>query len=220
MGVYFAKNWVCISTLQVQPRLIAVIGTGKTIMTLGLILATLSQLPRPAESILDPRPVLTPLSFRHFPTADDAQARSRLLQGTTAKRRKQTALAEPSTIPSLLEHLLHYCAVHPDAVGLRHRQEQLEQFGLWKPLTRNSPFYHHYEVAIPEVSRSRRKESNPGPRVMHLSSGTIVLVPDNLFYQWKNEIMKHCHGGLRVLEVNSRPLPSASELASDYDVSC
>lgn len=135
------------------------------------------------------------------------------------KRRKQAALAEPSVIPSLLEHLLHYCAVKPDAVGLRHRQDEVEQRGLWKLLARNSPFYHHYEVAIPEVSRSRRKEKNPGPRVMYLSPGTIVLVPDNLFYQWRNEIMKHCHSTLRVLEVTSRPLPSASELASDYDVS-
>ena len=187
-------------------------------MILGLILVTLSQLPQPAESILDPRPVLTPLSFRHFPTADAVQARARLLQGTTPRRGRQTALGEPSEIPSLLEHLLHYCAMHPDAVGLRRRQEQLEQYGLWKPLIRNRPFYHHYEVAIPEVSRSRRKEINPGPRNMYLSPGTIVLVPDNLFYQWRNEIMKHCHGGLRVLEVTSRPLPSAAELASDYDV--
>lgn len=186
-------------------------------MILGLILATLSQLPRPAESILDPRPVLTPLSFRHFPTAVDAQARARLLQDSTAKRRKQTALPEPSVIPSFLEHLLAYCAVRLDAVGLRNRQDELEQY-LVDLLARNIPFYHHYEVAIPEVSRSRRKEKNPGPRVMYLSPGTIVLVPDNLFYQWKNEIMKHCHTGFRLLEVTGRPLPHAFELASKYDV--
>ncbi|KZT69833.1 hypothetical protein DAEQUDRAFT_726146 [Daedalea quercina L-15889] len=194
------------------------LGTGKTIMTLGLILATLSQLPSPAESILDPRPVLTPLSFRHFPTADEAQARARLLQGNTAKRRKQAAQAESPIIPSLVEHLLHYCAVHPGAVDLRRHQETLEQYGLWKPLIRNSPFYHHYEIAIPEVSRSKRKENNPGPRVMYLSSGTIVLVPDNLFHQWKSEIMKHCHDVLCVLEVTNRKLPPAAELASKYDI--
>ncbi|KAH9832900.1 P-loop containing nucleoside triphosphate hydrolase protein [Rhodofomes roseus] len=196
------------------------LGTGKTIMILGLILATRNQLSSPAESILDPRPVLTPLSLRHFPTGEEAQARERLLQGRGSSARLHTHAnrAEPNTIPSLVEHLLHYCAVRPDAVQLWQHQEQLEQRDLWKPIIRNSPFYHHYEVAIPGVSRSKRKESNPGPRVMYLSAATIVLVPDNLFHQWKGEIMKHCHDVLRVLEVTSRKLPHAAKLASDYDI--
>ncbi|TFY64960.1 hypothetical protein EVJ58_g2267 [Rhodofomes roseus] len=140
------------------------LGTGKTIMILGLILATRNQLSSPAESILDPRPVLTPLSLRHFPTGEEAQARARLLQGRGSSARLHTHAnrAEPNTIPSLVEHLLHYCAVRPDAVQLWQHQEQLEQRDLWKPIIRNSPFYHHYEVAIPGLSRSKRKESNRG----------------------------------------------------------
>ncbi|KAH9928097.1 uncharacterized protein B0H18DRAFT_954095 [Fomitopsis serialis] len=186
------------------------LGTGKTIMTLGLILSTRSQLPSPAESILDPRPVLTPLSFRHFPTADETQARTRLLQGSSAKRRKQAAKAGPPGIPSLVEHLLHYCA-------LREHQDALEQYGLWKPLVRNSPFYHHYEIAIPEVSRAKRKESNPGPRVMYSARRRSWWSRTTYSISGRG-IMKHCHDVLRVLEVNSRKLPRAAELASNYDI--
>ena len=40
-------------------------------MTLSLILSTLNQLSAPEESIVDDRSVMTPLSFRHFPSPED-----------------------------------------------------------------------------------------------------------------------------------------------------
>ncbi|CCM03805.1 uncharacterized protein FIBRA_05953 [Fibroporia radiculosa] len=192
------------------------LGTGKTVMMLALILATLDQISSPEEAVYDPRPVLTPLSYRHFPTAEPATSRRRMAQGGNTKRSDHES---PTRIPSLVEFLLHYCRTRPDGLHLRDYQDRLEQQRLWKPLMHNNPFYHHYNSLNPEVIRSNRRQINPGPKVMYLSSATLVVVPMNLFNQWKNEIMKHCHDTLRVLEARTGvALPSAQQLATKYDL--
>jgi hypothetical protein len=186
-------------------------------MMLALILATLDQIPSPEEAVYDPRPVLTPLSYLHFPTIEPVAARRRIAQGGNARRVDRDS---PTRIPSLIEFMLHYCRTHPNGLNLRDHQESLEQRRLWKPLMRNSPFYHHYNSLNQEVTRSNRRQTNPGPKVMYLSSATLVIVPMNLFNQWKNEIMKHCDDTLRVLEARTGvALPPAYRLATKYDVS-
>ncbi|GBE90165.1 hypothetical protein SCP_1900140 [Sparassis crispa] len=190
------------------------LGTGKTVMMLGLILATLNQLPCPEESILDERPILTPLSLRHFPSPECVLARKRLSSG-----HKSNKLKTSGEIPSLVELLVHYCRVQPDGLRIRESQDELEQRRLWAPIIRNTPFYFQFDVPIDEDARPRRRKVDPGPKVMYLSTATLVIVPANLLAQWENETMKHCHDVLRLLALDSRkPIPCASELASNFDI--
>ncbi|PCH37686.1 hypothetical protein WOLCODRAFT_95637 [Wolfiporia cocos MD-104 SS10] len=198
------------------------LGTGKTIMMLGLILSTLDELPAPEDSDRNFRPVMTPLAFRHFNTANCVAARDRFHIGNG---RKQSRLQQSSSqkIPSLVELLLDYCRCHPENLQLRQHQESLEQRRLWTPLMLNNPFYHHYELdpdMIPvQRARSRRRETELRPRTILLSCGTLVIVPKNLFHQWRGEVMKHCLDQIRVLEIQTgSKLPEASVLASQYDI--
>ncbi|KDQ61066.1 hypothetical protein JAAARDRAFT_32059 [Jaapia argillacea MUCL 33604] len=189
------------------------LGTGKTVMILSLVLATLDQLPSPEESILDPRTVLTPLSFRHFPFAAQSAARKSL------QRRKGKARdAEERQIPSLVEILLNYIRVSPEKIGLRYQEEELEDRQLWDAIAANSPFYLHFNVDTAET-RSRSQAANPGPRRVYLSSATLIIVPPNLLGQWDREILKHCDSTLRVLVMRPRmALPRVTDLASKYDI--
>lgn len=193
-------------------------------MMLALILSTLDQLPSPEESILDPRPVLTPLAFRHFPGPEFVEARSRISQGSGSgpserRPKKKGRDVHSGQFPSLVETLLHYCRTQPGRLDLRNAQELLQERHLWRPLVRNVPFYHHYELAFPEAARSRRGSASLGPKMMFLSGATLVVVPNNLFHQWRAEIMKHCYDVLRILEVRNdkMDLPRPDGLAS-YDV--
>jgi hypothetical protein len=184
-------------------------------MILALILSTLDQLPSPEESILDTRPVMTPLAFRTFPSADFITARKR------ANRRQNNNVQSPRpTVPSFVELLLHHIRVSPDSLGARQYEEELEDRQLLHLLRANTPFYHHYDVELDGNERSRRKQSYPGPRLVYLTTASLVVVPPNLVAQWNNEILKHCLSGLRVLVIkNKTQMPRAKALASDYDVS-
>lgn len=182
-------------------------------MILALVLATLDQLPSPEESILDTRPVMTPLAFRNFPSADFIAARKRVI-----KRQSVNALMP---CPSLVELLLHHIRVSRERLGARLYEEALELHPkLLRLLRYNAPFYHHYEVDPAENLRSRRKQARPGPRLMYLTNASLIIVPSNLVAQWNNEILKHCLSGLRVLVLKSTTqMPQAKVLASNYDVS-
>jgi hypothetical protein len=184
-------------------------------MILALVLSTIDQLPSPEESILDTRPVMTPLAFRTFPSADFIAARKRAI-----RRQKDNVLATGPRVPSLVELLLHHLRVSPELVGTRQYEEELEDRRLLHLLQHNTPFYHHYDVELVENERSRRKQSHPGPRLVYLTAASLIVVPPNLVAQWDSEILKHCRSGLRVLVLKSKTkLPQAKALASDYDVS-
>ncbi len=98
-------------------RLTQIIGTGKTVMTLTLIMATLHQLSAPEESMIDVRPVLTPLSLRYFPSGEMAAARDRLMR---SRRQKSTNIPTLG-VPSLPELLLHQMCTKPDETVWEHR---------------------------------------------------------------------------------------------------
>lgn len=184
-------------------------------MILGLVLATLDQLPTPEESILDPRPVLTPLSLRHFPSVTYEDARAKFGQGP---RRRLLPKPENPRVPPLTELLLDFCRLNPAATQTRKNRSVLKARNMWKAYKANAPFYHHYEEEPFEDARTSRKpKDGKGPRTMYLSAATLVLVPPNLMNQWANEMNKHCKSGLRRYIATEEKLPPARQLAS-YDV--
>ncbi|KAH8099642.1 hypothetical protein BXZ70DRAFT_942710 [Cristinia sonorae] len=188
------------------------LGTGKTIMTLALVLSTLDQLPEAKASLKGDQSVLTPLSVRAFRRSEDVNART---EGVGRAHRSQP-------IPSLREHLVHYCRVNPDGLNLRQAMdsESLLNKTLVDALEHNVPFCLHYdEDPVPyPTGRSVRRKAIP-PRLTYLSSATLIIVPPNLLYQWKGEIDKHCEDWLRVLVVrDNKALTSSKILATKYDV--
>ncbi|KAG2131300.1 uncharacterized protein EDB93DRAFT_1178490 [Suillus bovinus] len=191
------------------------LGTGKTVMVLGLILATINQLSHPEESLLDYRPVMSPLAYRTFPADEYHNARRR------AGMHKSLAL-DVTHVPSLVEILLHRIRTWGDKVDTRSHEERLEASNLWHLLQANTPFYHHYLVKshMHGLGPSRTRDRvSAYPRLMHLTTATLVVVPVNLLGQWGMEILKHCHSTLRYLIVRqTTKIPSAKVLASDYDV--
>jgi len=183
-------------------------------MILALVLTTIDQLPSPEESILDTRPVMTPLAFRSFPSAEFLAARKRV-----TRRQNDIMLPLGPRVPSLVELLLHHIQVSPESLGARQYEEDLEVRNLLHLLQNNTPFYHHYDVELAGNERSRRKQSHPGPRLVYLTTASLIVVPANLVAQWDSEILKHCRSGLRVLVLKSKTqMPRARALASDYDV--
>ena len=192
-------------------------GTGKTCIVLGLIMATKYQLSSPEEHMWDEaeRPILTPLAFRHFSTPQFQRARQ------VARVKDQTTV-----FPSLVEILTHFIRAYPELIdppGFNGSLKERLPDHLWESLMENHPFYHVFE-RTPENASPRRKGVDRGPRKVYLTSATLVIVPRAILEQWNAEINKHCEGGtIRHLSLDTgpkaRPMPSPQELASMYDVS-
>ncbi|KAJ7578523.1 hypothetical protein C8J56DRAFT_968195 [Mycena floridula] len=196
------------------------LGTGKTVMILGLILSTLKTLSTPEPSIIDTRPVMTPCSFRHWPSGQFSDTRDRFLRGKKSKIPKSHI-----RVPSLREILIHRLVTFPvsdipDSNNEDSFQAKFELTQFPEIARTNVPFYLHYGGDEPvDSQRVRRKDTKPGPRVMYLTSATLILVPQNLLGQWDREIKKHCEAPLRVLVVRSQQaMPAAKVLAVDYDI--
>jgi hypothetical protein len=208
----------------ILPFLTIYIGTGKTVMMIGLILATRSQISLPEQSTDDERAALTPLAFRYFPSGNFASARGRFYRGPG-----QLALEKPETrVPSLVELLLHHYRISPhcdvpdrnQSERTIEKQDRVQSLPLANALHANAPFYYHFLAEPHNLKRTKRNGCALGPRIMYLTSATLVIVPPNLLSQWDREITKHCAMPLRVLIVRSKtPLPGVRDLATDYDVS-
>lgn len=182
-------------------------------MIISLVLATANQLPDPEESMVEERPVLTPLAYNHFPSAECASARSRAGLDRRAIRR----------VPSLVELLVHYFSSSKVSTGRPAFVDDLEACHLWPFIRTNTPFYHHYNIQPDDtgpLKRPRRCDlPNVFPRTMYLSLATLVIVPLALLGQWKTEVDKHCHDYVRYLIVRpSMDLPHPRKLASNYEV--
>ncbi|KAG0701768.1 P-loop containing nucleoside triphosphate hydrolase protein [Suillus ampliporus] len=190
------------------------LGTGKTVMILGLILATVDQLPQPEESLLDYRPIMSPLAYRTFPADEYRNARRRAGMD-------KSSTFDATHVPSLVEILLHRIRTWGDRVDIQPFEEQLEASNLRQLLQANTPFYHHYPVKSPmrALGSSRtRDRTSEYPRLMYITTATLIVVPVNLLGQWDREILKHCHSTLRHLIIRqTTQIPSARVLASDYD---
>ncbi|RPD56352.1 hypothetical protein L226DRAFT_538078 [Lentinus tigrinus ALCF2SS1-7] len=186
------------------------LGTGKTIMMLSLILATLGQLSSPAEAFHEQRVPMTPLSLRHFQSPSATAERAKL---------KTSKVFRNTGFPSLVETMLHGIRVAPNGTPLREHQDALGPH-LCGPLQANVPFYIHTDPPRDVgYGAARGANAHAPPRVVYLTAATLVVVPDNLQIQWANEILKHCTEVLRVLLVRDREeLPDAPVLATDYDM--
>ena len=188
-----------------------------------LVIATRHQISSPEHSIVDERPVLTPLAFRYFPSGEFELARKRFYHSGALDLRKSE-----TRVPSLVELLLHHHRVSPHCdvpntyqpLSSIERQDQVGTLPLGNALRINAPFYHHFLGEPHDLERTKRNETVLGPRVMYLTSATLIIVPPNLLSQWDREITKHCALALRVLIVRPKvPLPSVRSLATDFDVS-
>ncbi len=196
-------------------------------MMLTLIAATKNQISSPEPSIVDERPVLTPLAFRHFPSGHFSYARKRFFSNRDLYDDHGTF----PRIPSLVELLLHhhrvspYCEITDNVSSQRHAraikvEDGIQTLPLGELLRANTPFYHHYLGEPHNRERAKRKTRELGPKIMYLTSATLVIVPPNLVSQWDREITRHCDSPLRVLVLRAKtPLPSVRDLANDYDVS-
>jgi hypothetical protein len=199
-------------------------------MILSLVLATIHQISSPEESIVDDRPILTPLSFRHFPSIECTSARRRFYRGE-----EDTFPSHSFRVPSLVELLLHHKRTTPDTSipnistvqGLLSYERQMEIISKVerihpdKLLKATTPFYYHYGGDPTSNERAQRTSTDPGPRLFYLTSATLIVVPANLLSQWGREIQKHVEYPIRVLILRpGTPMPHVTSLASDYDVSC
>lgn len=181
-------------------------------MMLALILLTLNTLPKPPEGTALYRSgeplILTPLAFRHFPHIDYKLARE--------SDPRKNAFKDVHRLPTLVETLCHYLRTSPDKVDIRTFMEELEERQLWEPLRCNTPFYFQSEN---DWSAYSRRRSTAPPRMMYLSSATLIIVPKTLSTQWNSEILKHCASTIRLLVIKGKTkIPPPQQLASDYDV--
>lgn len=75
--------------------------------------------------------------------------------------------------------------------------------------------YGYYNIPAPEVRRGCRRPSvmpDSPPKKIYLSVASIVIVPSNLLYQWRDEIKLHT-SGLKVLTLSLQDeIPPAQEL--------
>lgn len=85
-----------------------------------------------------------------------------------------------------------------------------------KAIQRNPGFYM---LPGAEARRCGRLGSNyvPVPKKIHLSSTSLVIVPNNLLSQWRQEISKHTEGLEVLVLTKTDPIP-AVEILLEYDV--
>lgn len=121
---FYAKNWAWfLHTPKSYFSITFSVGTGKTVMILSLILETLDELPEPEESLLDSRPVLTPIALSTFTTPVFGEARRRVAHDVKAKA---AALAVGASVPSLVQELLHVAKTNPGKTGQHYHEDALE----------------------------------------------------------------------------------------------
>ncbi|KPM43832.1 hypothetical protein AK830_g2714 [Neonectria ditissima] len=92
-------------------------------------------------------------------------------------------------------------------------KEQLgEEFSHCIEALERNPGY--YLLPTPAPTRVGRRQARPitPPKKIYLSSGSIVVVPNNLLAQWKQEIRKHTNGLEVIVVTKDDPIPSSQAL--------
>ncbi|BFZ64498.1 hypothetical protein YB2330_005644 [Saitoella coloradoensis] len=134
-------------------------------------------------------------------------------------RLPDTALRPPSSSgPKKLLRLMEYAARKITWDGIPYVADELPQ-GCLDAIDANPGWYEVYASDNP-TGRTRRVSRQLRPEQVRLSAATLVVVPDTLIGQWRQEVNKHTEGGtLRVLTL-FRPghaIPPVSELLG-YDL--
>lgn len=207
-GVYYVNTWN--GDVQRHPGwydlprggiLCEQMGTGKTLVCLALIVATLSTPPSVPTDTLDISPAMTSDSLERFAGADYSKARS------------VAGIPHPRHLPSLVD----LCAG-----VLSQRDTSARSFPYLPPTiatTLSDPLYYNvYPVDDPCIRQAKRKANGNRARKMYLANTTLVVVPEILVEQWKFEVEKHVeHGVLRILEIGKEEVPSV-EIMMGYDI--
>lgn len=197
-------------------------GTGKTVMILGLIMATRHQLSFPETRFGTQSTILTPVAYRHFPSED------------FSLERQKASMPDPQRhVPSFVELLLHKRRTDPyDNIPSRRsfsayerqlrRADEADALPIGRLIRATNPFYlqNADDSALGRTRDGQRSRGVAHARVMYLTSATLAVVPPNLLTQWSQEITKHCEDSLRVLVLRpGAAMPPPQRLASDFDVS-
>lgn len=180
-----ATFYLCPTTLEVRSKpehyaqtrggiLCEEMGSGKTIITLSLILCTRDELPSTEEHFFHSPPVLTRVSLRYFPYAPYTTERD-------AAGLSQSHEESPVQLPSLVELAIHRART----AGLPFQQwkDRLEARNLYTPLISCTPFYHR---RLPEVVPRGQRSDVPNTPLLcriYLSCATLLVVPAMLFQQ-------------------------------------
>jgi hypothetical protein len=185
-------------------------GAGKTAICIALIMLTRHRLAVPEDS-LQPRPILTEMSLRHFPYEAEREARNAL------------EIPHPQTMPFLVEQALQTLAVDTQKSLLARKDEFEDNWTFGNLIDHLNPFYLHYNDPSTRMSaRGVIRQTCDLPRKVYLSCATLVVCPLSLYEQWKSELYKFCKDGvLRTLflaDKGQRTVPPPRELLK-YDVS-
>lgn len=195
-------------------------GTGKTCIILGLIMATKDHIAQPDERSWSPddKVILSEVALRTFPSPNFKRARENANQPIS-----------PGTQPTLAELLVHYIRVTP--LVLTHLDKKLKDVPVLlknkivQTTTECVPFYRlDVTQEFKELRTSPRKTfMNRRWKQFYLTSATLIVVPQAIVVQWNSEINKHCDTDVRVLFLSDdnktrRNIPPAPQLASEYDI--
>ncbi|KAJ9107887.1 hypothetical protein QFC19_002630 [Naganishia cerealis] len=180
-------------------------GTGKTLITLSLILATSQQRAFP-DSAVPRSPIITKIGLAKFPSL-------RLSPGDYPIRDEAKAEAE-GTLSSLALHRHISCrSTHIDeALPLPERAREA--------LKTDLPFYYQYPEQDLNCRRSATQsganQSKSAGKKIYLSCASLVVVPRLLVKQWQGEIAKHFEEGSLVYITVGEKLPTKEEVLRSH----
>ena len=102
-------------------------------------------------------------------------------------------------------------------IRLHEKEKKEVLIGCEKVFTQH---FSSYDLVEGDSRINSRSAAHTGPkqRRIHLSSLTLVVVPQNLLRQWEKEVLKHfAPDAIKFLAASHRPLPPAEELQR-YDL--
>lgn len=180
-------------------------GTGKTLMCLSLIVATLHQTCEPPPHAIDITPVVTDHAILNYPFQDISRLNAETgFEGRTRSR---------STLPSLVDLCANVLAIHDHSA---RRIPNLPPSAT--PILNRNALYYQFPMDDDCMRQAKRKTLSRVIKRIYLANITLVVVPGILVQQWRDEMATHIEEGtMRVLEVG-KVLPCIEDLL-DYDVS-
>ena len=176
-------------------------GTGKTLAVLTLIVGTLPIPVAPPPDALDISPAMSSYTLSKFPFPPYARARQE------TKYPQDARLGIPSLV-SLCAGVL----ARTDRSGSSMLTSDVES------MLRQKMMYYEYPLPDQGVRKARQHLERREVQKIRLANTTLIVVPQILIEQWKQEIEKHLEPGtLKVLEIGKEEVPPVEKLM-EYDV--